>query len=198
MNPRVAMLGLVLAAFASSSFALKITTYTSARFVVPDAGGYELDGFGRATNAPTTQVASFARALPAGYESFLDIWNFNITALKPGDYPFSFVVGAQGTLEFDSVVLSSYKNGARTAVLFEVSDDGLQAFGSGTFTVEKPCGVVVCVWLDIAGIQQIGGPAGYGGDFQAAAIPEPETYALMLAGLAAVGFAARRRKPATA
>jgi hypothetical protein len=29
---------------------------------------------------------------------------------------------------------------------------------------------------------------------QAAAVPEPETYALFLAGLAAVGFMARRRK----
>jgi len=32
------------------------------------------------------------------------------------------------------------------------------------------------------------------GVFTTAAIPEPETYALMLAGLAAVGFAARRRR----
>jgi len=36
--------------------------------------------------------------------------------------------------------------------------------------------------------------ASYSGNVAVAAIPEPETYALMLAGLAAVGFIARRRK----
>jgi hypothetical protein len=33
--------------------------------------------------------------------------------------------------------------------------------------------------------------------FEVAAIPEPETYALMLAGLGLIGAAARRRRTAT-
>jgi PEP-CTERM motif len=186
---------LVLAACASSSFAQKTTTYT-ATFVSTAAGSYSLDGFGRATNARIEPTAFSARSVPPGYESFFDIWNIDTGQMAPGEYAFEdFVIDATGTLQFDSVVLSSYDGGTRNTVVFEVRDDGLQAVGSGAFTVQAECPVAVCVFLDIAGIQAIGMPAGYGGDLVATpAIPEPETYALMIAGLAAVGFIARRRK----
>jgi hypothetical protein len=195
MNLRVATLGFALAAWASGSFAVTTTTY-QARFVNLGSGQYELDGFGRGTNARIAPSAARALTDPV---PFFDIWNIDVSAMVPGDYSFTdFLIEAQGPLEFDSVVLSSIKNKVRNIVVFDINADGTQAIGSGVFTVEADCGLEVCVYLDIAGMQQRGQEAGYGGNLIAAAIPEPETYALMLAGLAAVGFAVRRRKPATA
>jgi hypothetical protein len=40
------------------------------------------------------------------------------------------------------------------------------------------------------------GGGAFGGDLAIAAVPEPETYGMLLAGLGVVGFLARRRKAA--
>jgi len=40
----------------------------------------------------------------------------------------------------------------------------------------------------------VGATASYGGNIVATPVPEPETYAMLLAGLGVVGFLARRRQ----
>ena len=48
--------------------------------------------------------------------------------------------------------------------------------------------------LDIAGSVVTGRTGSYSGSLQVAPVPEPQTYALLLAGLGAVGFVAARRR----
>jgi hypothetical protein len=48
--------------------------------------------------------------------------------------------------------------------------------------------------LEVVVMGMATGKASYGGSLTVAVVPEPETYALMLAGLGAIGFMARRRQ----
>ena len=204
MKLRAMLVGLIFAACGSSAFATVATVYSKAKFVPVDgsASRYELLGFGRVTAAPELAPLaapnSFAaRALAPGRVSFFDTWNINVSQMLPGTYSFSTQIDAIDSLEFDFVDLFSYANGVRTNVSFDVSGDGKHATGFGTFTGEKPCPVNICVWLDIRGSQEKGSTtADYASadNFRANAVPEPETYALMLAGLAAIGLIVRRKR----
>lgn len=175
------------------------TFYRSAEFVQvnfepPEFG---LNGFGRVTDSPSADLKFNSFAAP-GREPFHDVWQFGIGDIGPGVYQFSTVIHAIGDLEFNFVFLSSVSAGDILNVDFSVSADGKTATGFGSFTVEKPCGLNVCVWLDLLGTQPINAKhAGYGAEFRATPVPEPQTYALMLLGLAAlVGVARRQRAPA--
>lgn len=186
----------VCAACASAAHATGVTIYTTAAFSPVANGKYRLDGFGRGDTSKPGLSAATSDAFSFASQAFFDTWDINVDLLSPGNYQFTYtVVQASGSVLFSNVAFNSYDElGNRNSVLFEISADGKQASGSGSFSVVKPCPVQSCVWIDVFGIQDLSvGQTGYGANF-VAQIPEPSSYALLLAGLAVGAGIARRRR----
>jgi len=161
----------------------------------------------------------FAAALLAGASTFAsataivsgtgwhdDVVNTADTASTNSDWTFTVASGTEAFRVVDCCVVGDvYKlwSGGVGGTLLATS-----TFYAGAPT-SNPIGGYEYLWLDasyskleylvgpgsysftISGNGAGGLPAGLG--VQLAPVPEPETYALMVAGLAAVGFAARRR-----
>ena len=102
------------------------------------------------------------------------------TDLALGTYEFSLDFSGQN-LNIDSLTLNGQAATLLTASRF--------TFGSLESTGVTPFVLAIEGWVTRG---QVGS---YSGSLQVAApVPEPESYALMLAGLGAVGFIARRRR----
>ena len=127
--------------------------------------------------------------------AFTDTFTFTPTNLN------GFIKGSlvtTGTLPSTDI---NFISGSINGIAFEFSPNGVNEFG---FTAKEfASGPIILQLFGIAGPSLTPGDAmtgSYSGTFNLAisAVPEPETYAMMLAGLGLVGFMARRRKKADA
>lgn len=137
--------------------------------------------------APTSFNAAATAAGP-----FSDIFTFSLpTSSSIGFSAINFPVSNLFNAVLTSASLFSNKDGA----LFN-SDDTL--IGSGSLNNNKitfssgPLGAG-SYYLNVSGIANGSQGGLYNGAISVTAVPEPETYAMLLAGLGVMGFIARRR-----
>lgn len=135
--------------------------------------------------------ASFSRTVAAG--SFLDKWSFNLgtpsivaasatnVEISFGSFSFGGISNFAATLNGVPLLLQSFGSSANGVTVTTQVLAGSTTLPAGTFS------------LMVSGTAAAGG-ASYGGNIVATPVPEPETLAMMLAGLGALGFLARRRQ----
>ncbi len=121
---------------------------------------------------------------------------FSAVVTGAGDFSdvFTFTPAISG-LSFSTIISNLFRSSSITFTSVSINGNpfslstlnGVSGGSSGLVSLTAP------LVLSVFGTST--GPVGsYSGNFAIAAIPEPETYAMMLAGLGLVGFMVRRRK----
>ena len=217
IKPQLAILALA-ASFAAASAQAAITVYTSqASFLAATSGLVGVDTYNdlnptEPLNGPLARIAgtfsytasvgplsNFFPALNNGVDIWLSTNNsgdtitlsgFSGGAAAVGGFFFRSDVDGQATLAAATITIvatDSFGSTVSRAQINPAVNSFLGFVSNGTISSLRV----------FVGVEQVGTPDVWPtiNDLHvAAAIPEPQTYALMLAGLGAVGFMARRRR----
>lgn len=153
-------------------------------------------------NPTTNDNSTFANSTTGQNGDFSNWWVFNIASLGAATLNGIFLPIANiSNFDVQLFDVTSFTCGGSGAACTELTVGGLLADGT---TVPNYASVIDFITLEagtyalnitgtISGLGE-GQPASYAGNLQVAAIPEPETYALFGAGLAALAFLRSRRK----
>lgn len=170
---------------------MNVKSLIAATAVAAAASTSAMAGGGNLGSLPPS--ASFSNTV-AG--AFTDVWTFNLGSTSAvaasitnveisfGGPSFGGILGFAATLNGTPLLLSS-----STQNLNPLTITTQVLAGAGTL----PAGVYQLV---VSGTGITGATASYGGNIVAAPVPEPESYAMLLAGLGVMGAIAMRRNKA--
>ena len=133
----------------------------------------------------STGSAGFSNTPIAGL--FTDTLTFTLTTASIANGSITGVVNGNQDVDFTSIVISG-PGGPFNYTLLLPDPVEVWATPAAGFTLGAGAYTLTLTGTNSASI------GSYGGNFAVTPVPEPQTLALMLAGLGAVGFVARRRK----
>ena len=117
--------------------------------------------------------------------SFADVYTFSLVSTVVASASITSVVNGAQDIDFSSIVISGPSGSFSFSLLLgdpvEVWSLSSTTLAPGSYT------------LTLSGTNSPAG-ASYGGNLAVSAVPEPETYAMLLAGLGGLGFVVRRRR----
>ncbi len=127
----------------------------------------------------TNQTAAFTAIHNVGSGSFEDTFTFNVT----GDFTADSIISTIGfskvtNIDFSSIMLNGNP-------YTQLSGNPAEVWALDPTKVTGP--------LTLSVIGMAGSNASYSGTLNLAPVPEPESYAMMLGALGALGFVVRRR-----
>lgn len=189
-----------MAALAVGTMAAQASTVTltqkdgTAQFALPSADDYRTSVQAGLAGVTPTAVAVFNGVRPTEEIVEYDI-AFGISAAQAGNYSFTFGLdlGGGGAVFLDGVAVSYHPDDmwAGDGDFFTFSQN--LAAGNHSISIY---GYEGCCFGGTTGQFQTGnaGPVYFGNNDGLAPVPEPESLAMMLAGLGALALTARRRK----